>query len=75
MLKEDFAVRTALRNLAAQESVLLLCVYVADKSLLCLEVERHGVALVLVGTHREHWRTEKRYASCVCLVLSARSVH
>ena len=71
MLQEQFAVRVTLRQLTCQIAVFLLSIHIAYQSFLCLEVESHGIALILVTAHREHRGTEHRSRR----VFSSRGMH
>ena len=71
MVEEHLSVGTTLGQLRGHEALILLCVDVADQALLGLEVKRHGIALVGIGTHLEHRRAKLR----PCRVKSAHGMH
>ena len=65
VLQVYVAVGSTLRYFALQKTVFLLCIYFRNKTLLCLEVESHGVALVFVLSHAEHGSTHQRVSGRV----------
>ena len=54
VLKENLALVVTFRQLTGEESVLLFGIYIADESLLGLEVKRHRVGFVCILTHHKH---------------------
>ena len=64
VLQEHLAVSAALRQFTGKEAVFLLGVHLRNKAFLGLEVESHGVALILVASHFEY--------GCTCEALGGR---
>ena len=62
MLQKHFTLLVSLGYLAGHISLVLLGIDSGDETLLCLEIESHGVALVGVASHLED-RSAKQYTS------------
>ena len=58
VIEVHVALAVTLGNLGGHETVFLLGIGIVDKTLLRLEVERHGVGLIGVRAHLEHRSTE-----------------
>ena len=66
--------RAALRQLAGQETFVLLGIDIGDKSFLSLEVERHRSRLILIAAHFEHRRADGLALDGVVTSLSVHEV-